>query len=261
MTCIVTRSPASRGMGRLALAIGNSRWHWGYFSRDSAPRFWDAIAPRQPLSCAELTAWLQAQHPEISVEIPIAIASVVPQQLALLPEDWPQRQLQLGDVPLANCYPQLGLDRAIALYEAGCQAGWPVLMIDCGTAITVNAGDASGQFAGGAILPGVALQLRSLAQGTAALPSVEISKTGDRWGMNTQAAIASGVIYGLAGALRGFIEDWRSRYPFSPVYFTGGDGKLLAEILADLPNLQIAPHLLLCGIDRLAQAMTTAPDR
>ncbi|WP_338463006.1 pantothenate kinase [Synechococcus elongatus IITB7] len=247
-------------MGRLALAIGNSRWHWGYFSRDSAPQFWDAIAPSQPLSYADLTALLQAQHPEISVKTPIAIASVVPQQLSLLPKDWPQRQLQLSDVPLANCYPTLGSDRAIALYETGCQAGWPVLLIDCGTAITVNAADDLGQFAGGAILPGVALQLRSLTQGTAALPTVAISAEGVRWAMNTADAIASGVIYGLAGALRGFVEDWRSQHPQRPIYFTGGDGELLATLLADLPNLQAAPHLLLCGIDRLAQAMTTAPD-
>lgn len=247
-------------MSQLVLAIGNSRWHWGIFSRDSAPRFWDAIAPSQPLSCADLTALLQTQHPEISVQTPIAIASVVPQQLSLLPQDWPQRRLQLSDVPLANCYPQLGLDRAIALYEAGCQAGWPVLMIDCGTAITVNAADNLGQFAGGAILPGVALQLRSLAQGTAALPIVDISTEGDRWAMSTPEAIASGVIYGIAGALRGFIEDWRSRQPSAPVYFTGGDGTLLAGILTDLPNCRVEPHLLLRGINRLAQAMTTAPD-
>ncbi|AZB72980.1 pantothenate kinase [Synechococcus elongatus] len=247
-------------MSRLALAIGNSRWHWGYFSRDSAPRFWDAIAPSQPLSCAELAALLRAQHPEISVETPIAIASVVPQQLTLLPAGWPQRQLQLSDVPLANCYPTLGLDRAIALYEAGYQAGWPVLLIDCGTAITVNAADDLGQFAGGAILPGVALQLRSLTQGTAALPRVAISAEGDRWAMNTSDAIASGVIHGLAGALRGFIEDWRSHHPQRPVYFTGGDGTLLARILTDLPNCRVEPHLLLQGINRLAQAMTTAPD-
>ncbi|WP_338431101.1 pantothenate kinase [Synechococcus elongatus] len=247
-------------MSRLILAIGNSRWHWGYFAAGTEPLFWEAIAPSQPLSCAELTALLQAQHPEISVKNPIAIASVVPSQLALLPKDWPQLHLQLADVPLPNCYPTLGLDRAIALYEAGCQAGWPVLMIDCGTAITVTAGDANGWFAGGAILPGVRLQLRSLAQGTAALPSVEISAEGDRWAMNTPDAIASGVIHGLAGALRGFIEDWRSQHPQRPIYFTGGDGELLANLLADLPNLQAAPHLLLCGVDRLAQAMTTAPD-
>lgn len=247
-------------MSRLVLAIGNSRWHWGIFSRDQAPQFWDAIAPHQPFSRSDLATFLQAQDPAIVADTPIAIASVVPQQLALLPEDWPQRRLQLRDVPLTNCYPQLGLDRAIALYEAGCQAGWPVLMIDCGTAITINAGDAEGQFAGGAILPGVTLQLRSLAQGTAALPSVEISAEGDRWGVDTQSAIASGVIYGIAGALRGFIEDWRSHHPQRPIYFTGGDGELLAKLLTDLPDIRVEPHLLLHGIDRLAQAMMTDPD-
>lgn len=257
----MTRSPTSRQISHLVLAIGNSRWHWGYFTSNAEPLFWDAIAPSQPLTGLELTALLQAQHPEITAETPIAIASVVPPQLALLPKDWPQLHLQLADVPLPNCYPTLGLDRAIALYEAGCQAGWPVLMIDCGTAITVNAGDKDGRFAGGAILPGVRLQLRSLAQGTAALPSVEAEQWSDRWAMNTQSAIASGVIYGIAGAIRGFIEDWRSRHPLSPIYFTGGDGKLLAGILTDLPNLQVSPHLLLYGIDRWAQAITTAPEQ
>lgn len=49
--------------------------------------------------------------------------------------------------------------------------GWPVMVVDCGSALTFTAGNRHGRLAGGAILPGVRLQLAALGTRTAQLPS------------------------------------------------------------------------------------------
>jgi len=164
------------------------------------------------------------------------VASVVPAHTRHIQSYPALRLLTLGDIPLGQTYPTLGHDRALALWGAGCEYGWPVVVIDGGTALTLTGADGQGNLVGGAILPGLGLQWQSLGQNTAQLPRIPPGDWADRalilpprWARNPQEAIASGILYTLLAGLREFIAQWQEQYPHSPVVCTGGDSPLLAQ--------------------------------
>jgi type III pantothenate kinase len=218
----------------LAVAIGNSRLHWAWFrGRDLV-----ATGDREYLEIDR--SLLQQILPEEllvlaknSDLLPIYLASVVPQQTALW-QNYPSlREITLTDIPLHNLYPTLGIDRALAVWGAGEIYGYPCLVIDGGTALTFTGVDGDRFLIGGAILPGLGLQLSCLAQKTAALPQITLDiALPQRWALNTSEAIASGIIYSTLAGIKDFILDWLDRFPQSSIAFTGGDAELLQQYLS-----------------------------
>ena len=95
---------------------------------------------------------------------------------------------------------QLGSDRWAALIAARHQARTACLVVDCGTATTVDALSANGEFLGGLILPGIDMMRHSLAAGSAQLAE----NTGDwhEFPRNTADAVFSGAIQATVGAIR-----------------------------------------------------------
>ncbi|NES21438.1 MAG: pantothenate kinase [Symploca sp. SIO3E6] len=195
--------------------------------------------------------------PRCTSQLPLYIASVVPAQTKLW-QNYPTAQvITLADLPLQELYPTLGIDRALAVLGAGETYGYPVLMIDAGTALTFTGANAQRQLIGGAILPGLGLQLKSLAQKTAALPATQLpSQLPTRWAMETPGAIESGVIYTVLAGIQDFIANWQQQFPDTQIALTGGDSDLLlkylqvkfpetaAQIIAD-------PHLIFRGMGKL----------
>ncbi len=141
--------------------------------------------------------------------------------------------------------------------------GYPILVIDAGTALTFTGMDAEHQLIGGAILPGLGLQLQFLAKSTAALPSVSLpTQLPSRWAKQTSEAIESGVVYTVLAGIRDFIEDWQSQFPGSSIAITGGDAQvLLTYFKAQLPEiarqLTADPYLIFWGI-RTIMSNTTS---
>jgi type III pantothenate kinase len=202
--------------------------------------------------------------------VPIVIASVVPHQTDLW-QTWldrsayPYRILSLADIPLAGLYPTLGIDRALAGLGVGQRLGFPCLTIDGGTALTFTGFSSTGSsrssltvpdnilhedslhdpsdvppshnpaigiLIGGAILPGMGLQYRSLGQQTAQLSAVRSKFESNaairpfppiRWARETLGAIDSGIHRAIGAIAWDFITDWRRRYPAAIVAITGGD--------------------------------------
>ena len=95
-----------------------------------------------------------------------------------------------------------GPDRLLAAWAASALYGSPVIVVDLGTATTVDAVDADGFFQGGAILPGLALAADALAEGTSRLPRVELGLPREAIGADTTSAIQSGIVIGHIGAVR-----------------------------------------------------------
>ncbi|MBD2101564.1 pantothenate kinase [Leptolyngbya sp. FACHB-261] len=215
-----------------ALVIGNTHQHCGQFSENDLQQV--EHLPHQAL---------------IRPAGPLWLASVVPQAT----EHWQQQReagldlklLDLSTVPLNNLYPSFGIDRALALLGAGELLGWPVLVIDAGTALTLTGANRERALVGGAILPGLGLQLKSLQAHTAALPTVPLTESlPSRWALDTPAAMQSGVIYTVLAGIRDFLDDWQRLFPESQVVVTGGDGPLLAQHL----GLRLDPDLVFWGI-------------
>jgi len=124
-----------------------------------------------------------------------------------------------------------GQDRllnALAAFHLRKQA---CVVVDAGTAITVDFVDGEGTFIGGAIAPGLRLSLDALHRGTAALPHVELAvPDADPFGRSTREAMLNGVLYGARGLVRMLTERYAEAYRAYPIVIaTGGDARVLFE--------------------------------
>ncbi|MFQ4142059.1 pantothenate kinase [Chlorogloeopsis sp. ULAP02] len=248
----------------LALTIGNSRLHWGWFEGKTLCHTWDTnhlpesfvhhLANYQTLDDLLKNLSPSPPLPLPSSSPPLVLASVVPNQTALW-QIYPNvRIITLEQVPLQGLYPTLGIDRALALWGAGKTWGFPMLIIDAGTALTFTGADANRNLVGGAILPGLGLQLATLANRTGQLPNVDLpQQLPQRFALTTPEAMQSGVIYTLLAGIKDFVEAWWRSYPESKIAITGGNRTLLVNYLQsqfpEIANgLMVEPNLVFWGI-------------
>lgn len=142
-----------------------------------------------------------------------------------------------------------GQDRflnALAAYETMQQA---CIVVDAGTAMTVDFVDGEGVFQGGAIMPGMGMALRALHERTSALPEAASSPIPEDqpFGKNTDQAMRLGVVSMLRGGVRALAERYAIAYgAYPPIVATGGDAKALFE--HDELIDRIVPNLTLLGI-------------
>lgn len=177
----------------------------------------------------------------------IAIASVVPN----LKTPWhnlPHTQIiTTADVPLEGLYRSMGCDRALAAFGAGESYGYPILVIDAGTAITLTAIDPYKKLIGGAIMAGLRSQFAMLHENTAALPMVKApDNLPNRWAVDTNGAIQTGIAHILLMGLQAYIDEWRSQYPEGKVIITGGDAECFSQWGLEFDA--IAPDLVFWGM-------------
>ena len=141
----------------------------------------------------------------------------------------------------------IGVDRVCVAAAAYDKIQGACTVIDFGTAVTIDLVDDEGTLRGGAILPGLRMQLRALHEQTALLPEVEPAIPELPYGRNTVEAMQIGVSRGLAGAVRGLVEAYASVLNHWPqVVATGGDLNLVAPQCDFLDSL--VEHLTLRGI-------------
>jgi pantothenate kinase type III len=131
----------------------------------------------------------------------------------------------------------------------------PIITVDCGTAVTINAMTVRRTCIGGAIMPGVGTQLRALHHFTQLLPEVEAAYEAVAVGTNTAQAMRVGVVHGVAGAVKDITATIMQREfggELPVVFLTGGDAPL---VLRALEGWQIQPlyeaHLVLYGASAL----------
>jgi type III pantothenate kinase len=230
----------------LALTIGNSRLHWGLFSDETLIHTWDSnyvdVNIVQQLAEYQGSGQWGIGNNEKEIEIllatssyfpiPIALASVVPAQTQIW-QSYPSVQIiTLENIPIKAMYPTFGIDRALALLGAGSFFGFPIMVIDSGTALTFTSADNNYNLIGGAILPGLGLQLATLTTRTGQLPNVKLpEQLPPRFALNTPEAMQSGVIYTLLAGIKDFLQAWWQDFPDGRVVITGGDRTLIIKYL------------------------------
>lgn len=158
------------------------------------------------------------------------------------------------DVPLTaevETPDRLGIDRLLSAFAATqCEktnvSVGGLVVIDAGSAITVDQIDSAGVFRGGAIMPGLQMQADSLASGTDALPRIEWSdiKSTELPGTNTQRAIQGGILVGVAAAIDRLALMYLAgseELQDHQIVLTGGDAETIS------PHLQ-SRHLHRCNL-------------
>jgi type III pantothenate kinase len=130
-------------------------------------------------------------------------------------------------IPICNKYKSpetLGSDRLAAAVGASIlKPEKDILIIDAGTCITYDVIDASRNYWGGNIAPGMQMRLHALHEYTVRLPLVQAEGEVPGLGYNTETAIRSGVLRGMKYEIEGYIKSMRAKYPHLLVFLTGGD--------------------------------------
>ena len=163
--------------------------------------------------------------------------------------------LAADDLPLTVRLPRpdmVGIDRLVDAVAANRLRNpkTPAVIVDVGSAITVDLVSGDGVFLGGAIFPGVEMSARALHHFTDLLPMVGASEPGlpvPPVGADTKSAIRAGLYWGAVGAIRQLVRRQGELVDGTPqVFLTGGAGAAMADLLG--AGACFVPNLTLMGI-------------
>lgn len=246
----------------LAVDVGNTQTVMGVFERDRLERHWriSSQGDRTPDELALIFQGLLAQSGlSFSRNISgVVISSVVPRMTQALRE-MTERYFRFAAVVvepgvktglaiLTDNPKEVGADRVVNAVAAYALYGGPCVVVDFGTATTVDAVSGKGEYLGGAIAPGVEISTNALVSAGAQLKRVEFTAPKHVIGKSTSEAIRSGVIFGFAGQVDAIVARMREELgaPDAVVVTTGG----LAPVIT--PNLTCdskhEPWLTLIGL-------------
>jgi type III pantothenate kinase len=239
----------------LVVSAGNSRLAIGAFLAGKLEMVSRVAIDRPDQWAAPITdAWRQFADRD---EVQVAGASVNPPVIERLEHlvtqitgrhvQWVGRELDIPIHVATQSPRQTGIDRILNIAAAYELMAQPCVVVDAGTAITIDCCNEAGDFLGGAIAPGVAMMLDALHEKTASLPRVELAVPTGTFGDSTESAIRHGVYVGIRGMVRELVESYATDLgQWPPVIATGGDAKALFEGWELIHA--VSPDLLLHGI-------------
>lgn len=160
---------------------------------------------------------------------------------------------------VTNSYRQprlLGVDRWVAMIGAWAEVQSSCLIVDAGTALTLDAIDDDGIHLGGQIIPGAATMLGALATATSDIPRVSVaakqsSNDLKMFGRNTTAAVREGAQNAVAGAIERAIRTLRSSAYDPTIILTGGGATRILGALEETPVHR--PNLVLNGLAHMLE--------
>lgn len=243
----------------LAIDIGNTNVSLGLFDGAELRYTWQLAADtrRTPdetgllvLNCLRYVGLEPAQ---ISA---VAVASVVPpleQHYSEVAARYLRQRAWLitheADLGIANCTAapeQVGIDRLVTAAAAFHRYGGPLVVVDFGTATTVDAVSAQGAYLGGAIAPGLVTAHEALVSRTAKLPPIPFVLPERAIGRTTREAMQAGLMFGYVGMIEGLVRRVQGELGAGPIVATGGLAQTLAR--ASALDLRVEPHLALYGV-------------
>lgn len=187
----------------------------------------------------------------------IIICSVVPAQTGIIFRELAaltgRKPYIIGKdiiVPIKNLYrkpSQVGQDRLVNAYAANILYQAPLIVIDSGTAITLDVISRNKAYLGGLIFPGMEISLKSLKEKTALLPQVKLARPKGLIGKDTKNSILSGIVFGTADLCNGLIKRLKQKLGRdSLVIGTGGNIRLNKKYCKT--NIKVDKDLTLKGI-------------
>jgi type III pantothenate kinase len=235
-------------MALLAIDVGNSRIKWG---RHDGSRWVETGATDHARSAALESAWARLPSGFDAIGSNVADAGIarrIDEMLGArrISVRWTEsRPTQCGVRNLYSDPSQLGTDRWAALIGARTMHPGACVVVAAGTAVTIDALTAEGEFLGGLILPGLSLMPAALARDTARLPR-DTGAYAD-FPRTTVDAIATGTIDAVAGAVERFAQRMRARADGAVgLIATGGAIAALVPYLA--ADARVVDNLVLEGL-------------
>jgi type III pantothenate kinase len=244
-------------MPRIVADLGNSRLKWALLDESGA------LGPTVSLPLDDLGAWAvvyDGWHRNLPGASIWAVSSVNPPLArrleAFLNERKPAEVRWIrtaAEVPVPMDVEGAdtgGSDRALAVLGASklLGTGRPILVVMCGTAITVERVTAAGVWQGGVIAMGLGLCARALHHFTAQLPLVAPTLEAPSWGRSTEPSLEAGVFWGTVGAVRELIKRQGPDMDGPPsIVWAGGDALVLAPAVEG-PTARVVPDLVLQGL-------------
>ncbi|MFO7736746.1 MAG: type III pantothenate kinase [bacterium] len=229
----------------LCIDIGNSNTVIGLFSENELINRW-RIATNSRMTRHDILAVISSLFGTENIKFrnisTVVISSVVPMwnhswerftsenitsfYSFISPEDKNTGIKVLTDNPA-----QLGADRvANAMAAKESRPGQGVVVVDSGTAITIDVISPAGEYSGGVILPGLQISIEALSRNTAKLPRFELRRPESALGRNTVTSLQSGMYYGYSGMVDRIVNELKKELSFTPfVIATGGLAGELAE--------------------------------
>lgn len=255
----------------LAVDVGNTQTHLGVFDKDSLRHEWRAATEAtrtadelallfgEFLSLADLSFSRQISGVAISSVVPRATQELRDMTLRYFgfPAVVVEPGVKTGLAILTENPREVGADRIANAVAA--HALWPqhaVIIVDFGTAITVDAVSADGAYLGGAIAPGVETSASALFQSTAQIRRVELVTPPSAIGKTTVTCVQSGIMFGTAALVDGLIERVSDEMGTDvETVATGGHATVVLENCRRVEHYE--PTLTLTGLrlifDRNAQ--------
>lgn len=211
----------------LAIDVGNSRINCGLFNGRRLLRQWSFSASAIPRNF----------YPRKKVRAAV-IGSVVPRVTEILKKRLAVSTLLVNsrmDLGLKIKYKnprQVGADRLANAVAARCIYGAPALVVDFGTATTIDVISRRGDYLGGLIMPGLEMARQALRNNTALLPLVPLKRRRRALGRTTREAIQAGLYFGFQGMVKAALVRLKKelRFPAKTVIIaTGGYAGFLAS--------------------------------
>lgn len=244
---------------RLFLDIGNTAMKWRLYPPGSSRlqgghahgRDWAALADELARLCGRPVRelWVASVAGREGDEL---LAQELLRALRVPPRFYYSAAAESGVV---NAYVEparLGVDRWLALVEVWHRKGAAVL-VDCGSALTLDAVDAAGRHLGGYIVPGLAMLRSSLFQGTAQVRVTDSAPARLGLGCSTSAGVENGVLRMSVAFITDVVVELRKTLSDTcPVFITGGDATVLQPHLTFAS--QVEPDLVLDGLERVVSS-------
>jgi type III pantothenate kinase len=244
----------------LLFDLGHSRLKWAGWAHGSVQGPDAAVWRGEPPGefCARVLAGLPPPRR-------VAIAAVARGELLLalqsaLRQRWdcavftPLATARCGAVRSAYRDPsRLGFDRWAALVGAFArQPGRAAVVVDAGSAITVDGLRADGQHLGGVIFPGLRMMEEAFYARTG-LAAGATDRGTDVAATTTADAVAAGAWQAVPGGIERAARAWQARLPEATLWLTGGDASALAAAMVLPLPVQHVPHLVLEGLGQVLE--------
>ena len=238
----------------LAIDIGNTSIHSGIFDKKVLKKTF-RVPTHSDILSSEYKARLRPYLKHIDSVI---ITSVVPIALnkveKIIKKTINKKCIVVGrdvDSGIKNLYrnpKQVGSDRLVNARAAYKLYGGECIIVDFGTAITIDIVNKKRQYIGGVIAPGPGISLWALSEKTALLPRITIKKPKSILGKETKESMLAGIVYGFSSLCDGIVCKLKKRYcRNAKVIVTGGFSKLIGPYCETADKID--PDLTLKGLE------------